>query len=140
MNSSFFRVNSISRSKESISANKNSRPILEQTVRDLVARNESEISLPPIQPDPRFRVAGRHPLDVYRKEGSWSSEYPGAIGIVLVSLPGYALDGRSAVVYWSRFPTGRRGELLYGVSLLTCLKRAADGRWVVDWERVVHAA
>lgn len=111
----------------------------QQAVESLRRQSGRPLQLPPPDRMARVRIAGEDPLTLYRNGGTWVSVYPGAVGAVWVAPPGYSKDRKTALVFWRRSKAVEPGQILHGVSLLTCLEDVGDG-WRVKWEGVVHVS
>ena len=112
---------------------------VQSALSDLEARGQRPWSTPVIDWGSHLRLGAEDPFTAYRRDGTWTDVYPGALGVISVAAPGFSGSGRTAVVYWTRTHTVPRGYLLYGQEMLTCLERGQD-RWHIKWEVLVRAA
>ena len=111
---------------------------LQSALSELKARGKRPWTTPVIDWGSHLRLAAEDPFTAYKRDGTWTDVYPGALGVISVAAPGFSASGRTAVVYWTRTQTVPRGYLLYGQEMLTCLERGQD-RWHIKWEVLVHA-
>lgn len=101
-------------------------------VQDYLAANRGEFELEPRIPgiEEQVVLSDREVEEVFGEEGwdGFYSRYPDAVGIVGLSRVGFSDDGRSALVFVSRYHGGLNGE--FGI---LHLRRGSDGWSVVGW-------
>ncbi len=75
---------------------------VQSALSDLEARGKRPWSTPVIDWGSHLRLAAEDPFTAYKRDGTWTDVYPGALGVISVAAPGFSGSGRTAVVYWTR--------------------------------------
>lgn len=106
---------------------KDIQPLLDELNR----RNGRSCVISYLKTSRKVRLVSSKEIERIFNNGFWPAfykKYPGSVGLVTFSLPGYSRDKNTAIVYFSHSIGGRAG---YGSMIF--LKRV-DGRWKLDGE------